>query len=66
VELAAILTTDCDNRQQAGTINTLELAISSLQENTQTQFLSPSSWCVCQFRHFRVRQADLDVGLYVR
>src|SRR5258705_12485013 len=22
---------------------------------------SPSSWCVCQFRHFRVRQADLKV-----
>src|SRR5258705_7490707 len=25
---------------------------------------SPSSWCVCQFRHFRVRQADLKVRLY--
>src|SRR5258705_8090952 len=25
---------------------------------------SPSSWCVCQFRHFRARWADLKVRLY--
>ena len=25
---------------------------------------SPSSWCVCQFRHFRVVEAGLKTGLW--